>query len=295
MMLVYDIVFIEFLCTLVLLMSGYLEKSIVSHFQKTVLDYYHEHGRVFAWRKEPHNPYHILVSEIMLQQTQTHRVVDKFAHFISNFPDVYSLSKASLHDVLSAWQGLGYNRRGQALQKCAQKIVAEFEGFIPCNPQVLETFPGIGKATASSICAFAFDMPTVFIETNIRAVYIYMFFKERTDVKDNELIPLVEQTLYRASPRVWYYALMDYGVTLKKQFKNPSKRSAHYTKQSAFDGSERQIRGMIIKLLVQYGVLDFHSLCSFISREQSRIARNLERLCTEGLILENGNYYSLGK
>ena len=274
--------------------SGQLDKTFIYAFQQMVLDYYQSNGRTFLWRQAPYDPYHIVVSEIMLQQTQTYRVVTKFAQFIETFPDFNTLAHASLHDVLSAWQGLGYNRRGQALYHCAQLVMGKYNGILPTSPTIIETFPGIGKTTASSVCAFAFNMPTLFIETNIRAVYIQTFFPQEIDVKDQTLMPLVDQTLYKTDPRTWYYALMDYGVMLKKKFNNPSKRSAHHAQQSAFEGSERQIRGMIVKLLTQHKALNFLTLCELIPREQERIARNLEKLCQEGLVSEKHTIYILG-
>ena len=121
------------------------------------------------------DPYQILVSEIMLQQTQVERVATKFPEFIETFPDFTALAAATLADVLTVWQGMGYNRRAVSLQKCAVKIMTEYHGILPADVDQLATFPGIGKATASSIAAFAFNMPVVFIETNIRTGFYSLF------------------------------------------------------------------------------------------------------------------------
>lgn len=252
-------------------------------FIKTIWDYYHLHKREFAWRKN-HTPYSILVSEIMLQQTQTERVTYKFAQFMETFKDINSLAQASLKEVLTAWQGLGYNRRGMALHECAKKVMQEHNGDLPSCPEELVTFPGIGKATAASICAFAFNKPTTFIETNIRTVFIHSFFRDRGEVKDSEIFPLVESTVDQINPREWYYALMDYGVMLKKSIPNPNRTSAHYTRQSKFEGSDRQIRGMILKILTTRSGASFHDLCSFIDREPTRIKKALSELHNEGFI-----------
>jgi A/G-specific adenine glycosylase len=276
------------------MVSGSLSEEGIHLFQQQILTYYHKHGRVFVWRKPPYDPYHIIVSEVMLQQTQTHRVIDKFIHFIDCFPTVNALAEASLHDVLSAWQGLGYNRRGQALHKLAHIIVTQYHSTVPSDVELLDTLPGIGPATAASVAAFAFNQPTVFIETNIRAVYIQAFFSQDTNVKDAQLLPLVERTLYRKEPRIWYYALMDYGVMLKKHYKNPSRRSAHHQRQSTFEGSERQIRGMIIRVLTHHKRLTFSLIGELIPRQQERIIKNLDNLCQEGLISYKDGYYQLG-
>jgi A/G-specific adenine glycosylase len=262
----------------------------ISSFRNFIWDFYAQHQRPFAWRNVE-DPYLVVVSEIMLQQTQTYRVEPKFDAFIAAFPDFQSLADASQRDVLSAWQGLGYNRRGMFLHKIAQKVVAEFGGALPNDPEILVTFPGIGKATAASICSFAFNRPTVFIETNIRTVFIHSFFKDRDGVHDKELMPLIEQSLDHENPREWYYALMDYGVHLKKMLPNPSRKSRHHTKQSRFEGSDRQIRGMIIRLLTDHGSLTKKKLLSSIDRDAQRVEKIALQLVVEGLISTSGNNF----
>jgi len=163
------------------------------------------------WR-ETSDPYRILVSEIMLQQTQVQRVETKYKEFIAAFPAFPSLARAPLREVLRVWQGMGYNRRAIALRKIAQRVVAEYDGGLPDSVATLRTFPGIGAATAGAIVAFAFNKPTVFLETNSRRVFLHVFFAGRQRVKDSDILPLVETTLDREKPRQWYYALMDYGA-----------------------------------------------------------------------------------
>ena len=186
----------------------------------------------------------------MLQQTQTGRVAEKFLSFIDKFPDFHTLSKAQLEEVLKAWQGLGYNRRAVALKKIAERVITDYNGVLPDSIETLKTFPQIGHNTASSIVTFAFDKPTVFIETNIRRVYIYFFFPGKNNVTDKGIIPILEKTIDKTNPREWYYALMDYGVMLKKIYPDLNKRSAHYRKQAPFKGSNREIRGKILKILI---------------------------------------------
>src|SRR3989344_50670 len=187
----------------------------------------------------------------MLQQTQTKRVSEKFVPFMRKFKTFKELANAPIRDVLAEWVGLGYNRHSLALHGIAQMVRSEFDGQFPEDPKTLETFKGLGPATSSSIVAFAFNKPVLFIETNIRAVYLHTFFHERGGVSDKELLPFVEITVDHKNPREWYYALMDYGVLLKKLYKNPSHQSKHHTVQSRFEGSDRQIRGAIIRKLTK--------------------------------------------
>ncbi|MFW9823264.1 MAG: A/G-specific adenine glycosylase [Candidatus Thorarchaeota archaeon] len=226
-----------------------LSKEIIDHFRNIIYSYYKQHRREFPFRQNT-TPYNVLVSEIMLQQTQTGRVAEKFLIFIDKFPNFNTLSNAPVEDVLKAWQGLGYNRRAIALKKISDIVVNEYNGKLPDTVEILKSFPQIGHNTASSIVTFAFDKPTIFIETNIRRVYIYFFFYSRKGVNDKEIISIVEKTLDKSNPREWYYAIMDYGVMLKKSFPDLNKQSAHYRKQVPFKGSNRQIRGKILKLLI---------------------------------------------
>jgi A/G-specific adenine glycosylase len=264
---------------------------IEEQFKAIIYDYYAQNKRYFGWRTDI-DAYRVVVSEIMLQQTQTHRVEKKFDSFIAAFPDFKTLARTPLRDVLAQWQGLGYNRRALALQKSAQKVVDDFGGRLPDDPETLATFPGIGPATAASICAFAFNKPTIFIETNIRAVFIHFFFQGREKVTDKEIFPLVEKMVDKKNPREWYYALMDYGVMLKKNMPNPSRRSAHHMQQTKFEGSERQIRGMIVKMLTIHQHLSYEQLIELVGKEPQRIKKNLNALCAEGLVKKEGDFFT---
>ena len=241
------------------------------------------------WRKTT-DPYHILVSEIMLQQTQVPRVTVKYPQFISAFPDVHSLAGATLSEVLAVWKGMGYNRRAIALRDIAGIVVTRFSGVIPGEEAVLCGFPGIGKATAGSIMAFAFDRPTVFIETNIRRVFIHCFFRDQVPVSDLEIRPLVARTLDREHPREWYYALMDYGAVLGRRIPNPNRRSTHYHRQPAFEGSDRQLRGRVLELLLHEGTIMKNDLVTRIGERPDRTGEILLTLHQEGFVtLEHGS------
>jgi len=260
-------------------------------FQQMVLSHYEQYGRDMAWRNTT-DPYPILVSEIMLQQTQVERVTTKFPEFIHAFPDFAALAAAPLGNVLTVWQGMGYNRRAIALQKCAIRVMNEYEGILPPDVAILATFPGIGRATASSIAAFAFNMPVVFIETNIRRVFIHFFFTGTDTVSDADLLPLVEKALYRNNPRLWYWALMDLGSALKKTVANPNRRSVHYTKQSPFEGSDRKIRGALLKIVLKYQFLEEEEIIDRVAEDPHRVRRILSVLEAEGFIEHSGNGFA---
>lgn len=266
--------------------------ATVQKFQKDIYSYYREYGRDLPWRKT-HDPYHILVSEIMLQQTQVQRVTEKYEQFTNVFPDFPSLAMAPLRKILREWQGMGYNRRAIALKEIAQKVVEEFDGNLPISVETLMTFPGIGRATAAAIAAFAFQHSTVFIETNIRRVFIHCFFQDMINIKDDEILLLVESTLDTDNPREWYYALMDYGVMLKQKYENPNRRSAHYQKQSPFQGSNRQIRGMVLKLLVQESCTSEHEIAQKVNISGEKLKNNLTQLLKEGFVKKVRGKYTV--
>jgi len=261
-----------------------LSAQSMADFVQTVKAYFNEHRRNFDWRENT-EPYRIFVSEIMLQQTQTTRVAQKFPGFLQRFPDFQRLAGASLAEVLGEWQGLGYNRRGRYLHESAGIIYHQYQGILPADRQTLQGFPGIGPNTAASILAFAYNIPEIFIETNIRSVFIHHFFTGGA-VHDREILPLIAASLDQANPREWYWALMDYGVFLKKTQGNAARKSVHYTRQSAFEGSVRQARGRILKIILEKpeaGVA-ISELPPF-----SLYAEALAGLAKEGMIVAEGS------
>ncbi len=263
----------------------------IRSFQKTIYAYYKTHGRKLPWRKT-RDPYKILVSEIMLQQTQVYRVLPKYAEFIKRFLTFRALAKAPLPAVLKAWQGLGYNRRALALKRIAEIVEKEYKGKLPKLPALLEKLPCIGPATAASISAFAWNTPSVFIETNIRTVFIHFFFKNKKVVRDEEILKLVRETLGRKNPREWYWALMDYGAMLKSNGAKYNSRSAHYTKQSKFKGSDRQVRGAILRALLKQKEASSANIRKEMAIPNERLSPILNALIREGFIKkQKGSYY----
>jgi A/G-specific adenine glycosylase len=269
-----------------------LTQQQIGAFRAIVRAHYRKNRRGLPWR-QTRDPYKILVSEIMLQQTQVDRVIPKYNEFVRAFPTVRALAAAPLGAVLKAWQGLGYNRRALMLKKAAEAIIEKHGGKVPETAERLDALPGIGLHTAGAICAYAFNQPVVYIETNIRSVFIHHFFHDRTDVDDAELLPLVEQALDRKDPRDWYNALMDYGTFLKQEHPNPARKSAHYARQSRFEGSDRQIRGKIIRLLTQKGPQTASSIYREIQADKARAEQIIAGLTREGMIRRKGNRISL--
>ena len=272
--------------------GGALTPLSVLNFRNIIYRHYHENPRKLEWRMTS-NPYRILVSEIMLQQTQVERVSTKYKEFIKRFPSFKSLERSSLRDILEVWQGMGYNRRAVALKRIAETVISDFRGRLPSAEDELIKLPGIGKYTASAILAFAFNKPTAFIETNIRRVFIHFFFQGRALVRDSEILPLIEKTLDRSNPREWYYALMDFGVMLKRKTANPNKRSAHYRKQSPFQGSNRQVRGMILRLLLRKPDITESEIICELSSDPEKIKENLSVLQNEGFVWKKGKRFNV--
>jgi A/G-specific adenine glycosylase len=256
---------------------------------RTVLGYWRQHGRHdLPWRRNL-TPYRVLVSEIMLQQTQVDRVIPFYTLFLRVFPSFRALAVAPTAKLLKVWQGLGYNRRALNLRRCAQEVAGRHAGRLPRVYDELVTLSGIGPYTAGAVMAFAYDLPHPIIETNIRRVYLHHFFPRRRSVPDSEMLPFVMHHLsFAVSPRDWYSALMDYGAFLGKRSKksewrmtNPNRRSAGYTKQSRFAGSVRQLRGSVLRRLFR-GPTSEHALKSALA--DARLPQVLVALQQEGFI-----------
>lgn len=231
--------------------------------------------RDLPWRRT-HDPYEIWLSEVMLQQTQVSRVETRWPEWLERFPSVFALAEAGTAEVLAAWQGMGYNRRALALKAAAERVVSTYDGVFPTDVKELVSLPGVGPATAQGIRAFAYGLPGVYLETNVRTVVLHHLFPDVPSVPDKELIPIVEATCPAVhgsggdrdfgeahlagpyavpqdaddDPRSWYYAMLDYGAYLKKTVPNPSRRSKTYARQTKFEGSRRQKRAEIVRQLL---------------------------------------------
>lgn len=248
--------------------------------------------RDMPWRQDT-RPYYVLVSELMLQQTQVDRVVPKFEAFVAQFPDEAALASSSLGDVLTLWNGLGYNRRAKYLHDAAKMIVAEYGGVFPADYDELLKLPGVGPNTAGAILAYAYNQPSIFIETNVRTVYFTHWFDGQNEVHDRELRQAVAATIDTEHPREFYWALMDYGNSLKRQGSSRLTMSRHYKKQSPLKGSVREVRGQIIRRLTTEDVL-YETLVSEYAGDE-RLGRALEGLLADGLVVRTGARLHLTK
>jgi A/G-specific adenine glycosylase len=257
--------------------------ELVDSFREIIYSHYSVSGRSFPWR-ETSDPYHILLSEMMLQQTQTFRALPKYEEFLQRWPTLEALSRASLTDVLSCWKGLGYNRRALALKKIAEISTRTYGGSLPVDQKELRALPMVGPATSAALLAFAHGIPSLYLETNIRRVLIYFFYHEVEQVHDRDLYVLLETLLDRRDPRNWYYALMDYGVYLRTLVPNPNRRSAHYTRQAKFENSNRQIRGELLTVFTERGASTVEELHASLKFDASRIDSCVEALVKEGFI-----------
>lgn len=269
-----------------------VSKRKLQDFKKPIWNYYSEHKRELPWR-ETTDPYKIVVSEVMLQQTQVSRVLTKYPEFIKAFPNFRSLANAPTAKLLKVWQGMGYNRRALYLKALSRIVINEHKGRLPDDPKVLITFPAIGSATAGSIAAFVYNKPTVFLETNIRRVFIHFFFKNKESVRDRDILPLIEATVDQSHPREWYWALMDYGAMLAKKILNPNRNSRHYVRQKPFIGSNREIRGAILKLILTKEKLTKKEFTNSLSYNPNRLFPILDALVKEGFLTKTSQTYKV--
>jgi A/G-specific adenine glycosylase len=243
--------------------------------------------RDMPWRNDT-SLYSIVVSEIMLQQTQVNRVKVKYAEFMSLFPDFNALAQTSWSEVLEVWQGLGYQRRAKWLWEIAKIISAN--GEPEHTIAAWDALPGIGANTAGSILAYTYNLPVVFIETNIRRIFIHHFFADQAGIDDKQLLPLIQASLDRQQPQQWYWALMDYGTELAKTVPNPNRQSKHYAKQSTFRGSQRELRAKVMRALLKTPLTQEELQSEFTD---VRLPTVLTELTKELMVKEQTGVYSL--
>ncbi len=264
----------------------------MERFCREIYRRYRENPRPMPWR-QTRDPYRILVSEIMLQQTQVSRVLVKYEQFLTAFPTIAALAAAPLPELLEVWSGLGYNRRALALKRCADQVMTDCGGHLPNSIEELESLPGIGPYTARAVGAFAFGIATPLIETNVRSVFIHFFFQGCETVTDRQIMPLVSATLDRHNPREWYYALMDYGAFLKQQYPNPSRRSRHHVQQSRFEGSNRQLRSHILQSVLAHPGITVPQLLELLACDRTALKKNLIAMSKEGFLGRSGDGFQV--
>lgn len=262
-------------------------------FRELVLAHHREYGRHdLPWRKT-RDPYKILVSEVMLQQTQVARVTPYYTAFLAKFPTVRALADAPLADVLRAWQGLGYNRRAKMLHEAARAVVREHGGRMPKDAAILRTLPGVGPYTAGAVAAFAGNEDSLIIETNIRTAVTHHFFADRETVGDREVLAILEKAYPLGQAREWYAALMDYGAHLKRSGVRINAKKQGYTKQKSFTGSAREARGAILRTLAD-GPKNRSALLALLGPDRrEQMAQALAALAAEGLVGKAGRGVAL--
>ncbi len=267
----------------------------IPKFQKLILTWHKENRRDMPWRKTK-DPYKILVSEVMLQQTQVIRVLPKYKEFLKEFPTLSSLIKTSDKKLLHVWAGLGYWKRALSLKKTAQIISKEYQGKFPKEPELLKKLPGIGPYTARAVACFAFLNKDAFLDTNIRRVYLYFFFPKKNNISDREIFIVAKKAVWKKNPREWHYALLDYGAVILKD-KKINKQSKHYAKQNKFEGSFRSFRTTVIRFLLDQPeqTATMGKIDRLLKKSKSPYAstRILEALKKDGLTKNKGNSYSL--
>jgi A/G-specific adenine glycosylase len=268
-------------------------KSLIPAFRRIVWKYYVGNKRDdLPWRKT-RDPYKILVSEVMLQQTQVERVRPYYKEFLKKFPTVKALAAAPLGDVLIAWQGLGYNRRAKMLHEAAKEVVKIYKGKFPSSATQLEELRGVGPYTARAVAAFAYNEDVVLIETNVRTAVTHHFFNDKQRVDDKEIITILEKAFPRGKSREWYAALMDYGSHLKRSGVRLNSKSKTYTKQSTFKGSAREARGAILKALAA-GERSTAQLTKLLGPERrDQVKDQIKNLLNENIIEKRGRLFSL--
>ncbi|MBN1929713.1 MAG: Fe-S cluster assembly protein HesB [Chlorobiaceae bacterium] len=255
----------------------------VEAFQSKIFDFYEKNRRSFPWR-ETTVRYAVMVSEIMLQQTQADRVARRFSLWLERFPDVQSLASASLREVLEAWSGLGYNSRGQRLHRAAVMIVEQFDGRVPADPSQLIRLPGIGAYTSRSIPVFADNLDIAAVDTNIRRVLIHELNLPES-ITPKALLDVADEVLPKGLSRDWHNALMDYGAM---ELTGRRTGIAPLTRQSAFKGSRRWYRGALLRELLAVGELSRESVEERYADCPHGIGTIVDSLVMESMIEEYG-------
>ena len=264
-----------------------ISQEEILRFQQKIFSFYQQNKRSLPWR-ETTDPYKILLSELMLQQTQVSRVVSYYEQWIARWPTLEALASASRAEVLKAWMGLGYNTRAVHLHKAAQKIVAEYEGDVNAAMKQYTEVPGVGRYTAHAVQIFSTNADLVTVDTNIRRIFIAEFHLPE-DLSAQELWKIAAQCLPRGRSREWHNALMDYGA-LQQTAKKTGIRPV--SQQSSFEGSDRQIRAAVLRFLLS-GPSSFEIIHQTLGGEQMRLRKILDKMVDEELLVQQDKRYQV--
>jgi len=254
-------------------------------FLKELFAWWEQNKRILPWR-ETKDPYKIMVSEFMLQQTQVNRVVDKYNIFVSKYRNLESLAKSKKVDLLKLWQGLGYNRRALWLKDAAIEILKM--GRFPSEKEELIKLKGVGEYTSRAIPIFAFNKDYAAVDTNIKKILLSENFIHRDD-GEQEIQRLADKLMPKGSSRDYHNAMMDLGSSEK--YKNTI--HINRTKIKKFKNSNRQVRGKIISILVNNPILNYDTLFKEIKKDmiyfdQLRFDKIIEKLEKDKLITFDG-------
>lgn len=190
--------------------APHLSPDKVQRIRDGLLHWFREVQRDLPWRRT-RDPYAILVSEVMLQQTQVDRVIPYYHRFLERFPTAQALADAPVADVIKLWSGLGYNRRAVNLQRAAQVVVAEHGGQFPSDPEALRKLPGLGHYTAGAVAAFAFEQDVAFLDTNMRRVVTRLAFGPES-APEREVLATAQELLPPGHGWEWNQALIEFGA-----------------------------------------------------------------------------------
>jgi A/G-specific adenine glycosylase len=246
-----------------------MQQARLARIRDGLLDWFTEHARDLPWRRT-RDPYAILVSEVMLQQTQVDRVLPYYTRFLERFPSVEALANAATSDVIRIWSGLGYNRRAVNLQRAARVVVDELGGSFPDDPADLKKLPGIGSYTAGAIAAFAHERDVAFLDTNMRRVISRAIFGSES-VREADALEAANALVLPGHGWTWNQALIEFGAlqctarrpacimcplrdecaaypTMQVALQLKSNR-ARQTRAAPFEGTTRFYRGRIVEAL----------------------------------------------
>jgi len=265
-----------------------LEDAALRRLRRRILTWYGRHGRDLPWRHTA-DPYAILVSEVMLQQTQVPRVIPKYAAFLHRYPDLESLASAPLAEVLALWSGLGYNNRAVRLRACAQVVAAAAppgeRAELPRDVRALETLPGLGPYTARAVLAFAHNTDLAAVDANVRRVLIHEL-RLPPDIGPASLQEVAERALPRGRARDWHNALMDYGAAV---LTGRATGIAPLTSQGPFRGSRRWYRSQLLRLLLAQGPQAAADLPRNLELSQQEVSVIVAAMARDGLVQRHGD------
>jgi A/G-specific adenine glycosylase len=270
-----------------------LTKTRINTFHEMIFVWWKDHRRSLPWR-ETNDPYRILVSEVMLQQTQVSRALPKYEEFLYFFPDVYALASAKTSQVLKVWQGMGYNRRALYLKKTAEAVVSAHHGYFPEAEMDLLKLPGVGKYTARAIMVFAFRQDVAMIDTNIRQILVHFFFDGKA-VSEKEVENVADALVPKGKSWEWHQALMDYGALALKAVRGKTK-AVMKAKAVPFKESDRYFRGRIVDALRQKDWKEkelVSYMSAFYKKPSMFITRIVDGLVKDSLVTRKKNVVQL--